>query len=374
MSIQIVREKPFEFLTRKETGEKFEEDIVKNWYIARAFVIDKLRNEAFRPDSNEHLHVVVMGDDPRMLSVVRQVALSAHYINFHEGNNEELPCNRTVITIVSTLPNIKEELQREEYLCNLPKFCKYIDKNSEVENTQSFVDIEIHVVEECPPKNENKHEYFFSKEDVDTFFDQKQYDNDILCIDTRKAEYASRMYDLGAIIDNLPAEDIHCAKRYNMALDVFQNESLKRIPKPMFKESSCTDLCKVKEMLSNIFCADCFESRRKSIQLCSGTDEKRLWETNNEALSRSEHARWIVEKLIMGYSPLNDEQRYKDECLFYDKIKKTQYRHSLKKNSKNPAHIDLCSYADLRRINPDDLKFDSFLMLAIPKILDKVKE
>ena len=47
-----------------------------------------------------------------------------------------------------------------------------------------------------------------------------------------------------------------------------------------------------------------------------------------------------------------------------------------KNNTKEDGtpHIDLCSYRELRRVNPDDMKYDCFLMLAIPKILEKVKE
>jgi hypothetical protein len=89
----------------------------------------------------------------------------------------------------------------------------------------------------------------------------------------------------------------------------------------------------------------------------------------------SEHARWIVEKLIMGYRPLNEGERYHDETLhaqFKNKEKRKKYRDSLKRNDQDPAHIDLCSYRDLRRINPDDMKYDSFLMLAIPKILKRL--
>ena len=142
-------------------------------------------------------------------------------------------------------------------------------------------------------------------------------------------------------------------------------------------ESICNNQSRVKERLSNLFCSDCFESRCLSILLCSNGDtkkERKIWEDNNRVLSRSEHARWVVEKLIMGYSPLSEEQRFKDESLFYDNKKKTLYRKALKNDSKNPSHIDLCSYADLRRVNPADLKYDSFLMLAIPIILKKVNE
>ena len=47
-----MRERPFEYLRRRENGSRFENQVVKNWYIARAFILDKLSNIAFKPNSN----------------------------------------------------------------------------------------------------------------------------------------------------------------------------------------------------------------------------------------------------------------------------------------------------------------------------------
>ena len=126
---------------------------------------------------------------------------------------------------------------------------------------------------------------------------------------------------------------------------------------------------------SNIFCSDCFESRANGVRKCKGKDiksEKKCWESLNEPLSKSEHARWVAERLIMGFRPPNLQERYRDEELFGDA--KSQYRKQLKNNAEDPVHVDICSYADLRRINPDNLKYDSILMLAIPEILRKATE
>jgi len=368
-------EKPFEHLRRMSDNTKFSDDVVKNWYIARAYVLERLREISFMPDSKEHLHVIIDGDNGRMLSVVRQVALLAHYINFDEGYEGIVPSNRTVITIVSKKSNIKEELEKEEYLCNLPKYCKFVGKNQITLHDDSYIDIELHIVEVYNKKQEERNLVYFTESDVDDYWNKEYNNEDILSIDTRKAYYTSKMYNIGEAIDNLPAEDIHCAQRYTMALSILQYNKLKEEPQPMFIKDANSELCIIKEKLSNIFCSDCFESRKGSIQQCQKKEmdkEIKIWEEQNEALSKSEHARWVVEKLIMGYSPFNAQQRFKDECLFYDKKKKNEYRKSLKRQEQNPAHIDLCSYADLRRINPDDLKYDSFLMLAIPKILEKV--
>ena len=84
---------------------------------------------------------------------------------------------------------------------------------------------------------------------------------------------------------------------------------------------------------------------------------------NIESLARCEHARWNVEKLLLGFRPLSEKEQLEDEQLFGKDRK--DYRKSLKKRG---IHIDLCSYRDLRRINPGDMKYDCFLIIAIPRI------
>lgn len=378
------RENPFKYLRRKSDDKAFETSVVKSWYIARAYVLqdEQLKNVAFTHDSNEFLHVIIPNDTPQMLYLARQIALSAHYINFREEMGENAA--RTRITIISNNPNIKQELEKEEYLCNLPKFCNYVDKEQGIENKGSYIDIEIEIANCCPTDEGNKNTIIINKESVNAFFYKyidSSDDADIFKIDTRKAVFASRMYELGGEIHNLPAEDIHCAKTYAMALDVYQHEKLKCLTDMVDSDKwSTMSLCRIKEHISNILCSDCFRSRFNCIKQCnnkSNSSLQRIWEQYNEALSRSEHARWVTEKLILGYRPLNEDERYQDEILhvqFNGKQKKKIFRDSLKRNDKDPAHIDLCSYTDLRRINPDDMKYDSFLMLAIPKILDKVGE
>lgn len=356
-------EKPFEYL-RHKNGENFSVETVNNWYVARAYVLEKLKNVAIGMGSDAHLHAIVTGDSPMMLSVVRQVALSAHYANFDEHH----PI-RTVITVVSKNPQLVEELQKEDYLCNLPLYCKLSVNGEAPKNEDSYLDIELHVMD---TQSEDNTEYaiVLSEEDVKAFLDTKNKD-DIFGIDTRKAVITDRMYALGTWIDNLPAEDIHSAKRYAMALNVFQHSLLRQPFSPLVKpkkwESNPTA---VKNGLSNIFCSDCFASRAAGVRQYAdvqGITEAEAWEACVEALSKSEHARWATDKLIMGFRPLSLKERLQDERSFGKE--KEQYRSQLKKNAQDPVHIDLCSFAELRRINPSDLKYDSFLTLAIPRIL-----
>ena len=385
-------EQPFQFLRRKhgkrDADKVFSPEIIENWYKARAYVLDKLKDVGFGSKSDEHLQVVVMDVDnkeakPLMLSIVRQVALSAHYLNYHE-DSEEASKNRTVITLVSQNPeSITKELEAEEYLCNLPKHGKGFIQRAEDNQTEEVeveVDMELEIIPEWAGE-EKPHVKIFTKNNVDEFCRSHQ---DIFSIDTRMAVYASRIYDLGTLISDMPYEDIHSAKRYSQALDAFMYIQLEKPWKLLVGEKKQGKSTAVKEALSNIFCADCFDTRKKEIELmrekdideCSDEEEKKkiskedYWEKHIKTLSKSEHARWVVEKLIMGYRPLGIEERIEDERIMGSK-KLKEHRKRLKSNPDNPAHIDLCSYADLRRIDPDNMKYDSFLMLAIPEILKK---
>ena len=83
-----------------------------------------------------------------------------------------------------------------------------------------------------------------------------------------------------------------------------------------------------------------------------------------QAMAKCEHARWNVEKLILGFSTLTPEELYEDNRRFGSS--RNSYRKELKKKA---HHIDLCSYHHLQRINPADMKYDCFLMLAMVRIL-----
>lgn len=90
----------------------------------------------------------------------------------------------------------------------------------------------------------------------------------------------------------------------------------------------------------------------------------RIVKENIASLAKCEHARWNVEKLINGFEPLTAKEQYEDNIRFGES--RNSYRKKLKKKN---HHIDLCSYQDLRRINPSDMKYDCFLMMAMVRIL-----
>lgn len=361
-------EQPFEYLRRKN-GDSFEPEIVANWYKARAFVLNKFRSVAFHPGDANHFHPIVRVDDEcgLMLSVVRQLALYAHFINYNENCVEIKDRKRTCITIVSSNPNILDIIQKEEYLCNLPKYCSLTIEDKEPRNKDSYIDIEIEIVKTCPSIS-GDFEYLITPDDVKALcdsIDPKQ----IYYIDTRRAIWTQRVYCVGAEIDNLPYEDIHDVERYSLALSIFQYREIRRSITSLMPKEVKYDTNIIKECLSNIFCSDCFETRYKAIQQYYSNSGTKIddWKSFNDALCMSEHARWVAEKLIMGYRPLNEQERHHDECLF--EKEKNQYRKQLKNSPQDPAHIDICSFADLRRTDPDSLKYDSILMLSIPAII-----
>ena len=204
-------------------------------------------------------------------------------------------------------------------------------------------------------------------------------EDEIYSIDTSMAQFADRIYGLGTVIENLPYHDIHSVERYSMALDVFLYSKMEKELGYIVDEKAWNDKDNQMDVLlglSNIFCADCFKTRYNSIKPCwenGKLTERQAWEKHFLSLSKSEHARWVVEKLILGFKPMSNNQRLIDEGYIKNKEEKKRYRKGLKSDWQSPTHIDLCSYSDLRRVDPDNMKYDSFLMLAIPNILDRVK-
>ena len=373
MKTVIARERPFEFLKYKD-GRPYSDDTVRNMYIARAFVLNLLKDVTISPDSDTHLHVMVDGDSPMMLSVVRQLSLSAHFINFVEYDIfGKLACkNRTLITLASKKEPeaVVAELQKDEYLCNLLAQCRYT-VFGKTANEGSFLDLEYEIVRDLPVAC--KDDIIVKEEDVNSFV-KASGSEDIFSIDTRKASMTSMVYELGTVIDNLPGEDIHSASRYILALDTFQYRLLGKKLRPLVNENKWSrNQLSVRNGLSNLCCSDCFDSRARGIMKYSqdhGISELRAWELNNAALTVSEHNRWVSEKLIMGFRMPGREERMAFETM--SGRQKAAFAKLLKNNASDPAHLNMCSCLDLRRSDPGNLKYDAFLLLAIPIILSKI--
>lgn len=417
---------------------------VENWYVARHYVLDILQFGRFSisPSSSKHINIIIDGVSDLMLCIARQIALVAHYPNFDETSGS----NRTVITMLfdsSFEPEIVNKVSREEYLCNLPTLCKYSVKTwngkdaiiTLEENKLSYIDIELvfidikgHKSDDYLSSNNIVEKEYIGRDDTYLLIKEetvraKLKDEDIKAISTiniKNARRTNMVYCVGGDIDNLAPDDPNTADRYSRALHYFcyqQNENdIQKQWDGFFKKdddgkpTDCIDgQIAVRNLLSNVYCSDCFESRLRSVVTQNNLkkqfqgdwfknlrcrysnyykdimsdkpydiDQKTLiWLLNKKyrqvlrivkeniaSLAMCEHARWNVEKLINGFVPLTAKEHYEDNIRFG--ASRNSYRKKLKKNT---HHIDLCSYQELRRINPSDMKYDCFLMMAMVRIL-----
>ena len=92
---------------------------------------------------------------------------------------------------------------------------------------------------------------------------------------------------------------------------------------------------------------------------------------NNElTLAISEHNRWNMEQLLMGYSPCKKEE---DALLtLYVRTNQTEAQHQTKnmlKRSAAKVHPNICDYEHLSKIDPQAKSYDIQLIHAIPRIL-----
>ncbi|MBQ0060320.1 MAG: hypothetical protein KBT15_00920 [Bacteroidales bacterium] len=95
----------------------------------------------------------------------------------------------------------------------------------------------------------------------------------------------------------------------------------------------------------------------------SSIDEiKEAIKANIEDVKVTEHNRWNVEKLLMGFRPLT-----KEECGASKQEKKV-----LRKSSQL-AHLDICSYEQLQQIDPGTIIYDASVNMALPAMIEIVR-
>lgn len=353
---------------------------IDHWYKACHFVknvLPPLDGNGIGPDSDKRVHVLFKDFSPLMLAVVRQICLVAHYPNF----DEEHDSNKTLITICADHPvNAYNTVRATKYLGHLLAYCSCRVEGEPIDSSNDRLPLDI--------------EFEFVKN-----YRADKNDDDVVVITTDEIERATAsctkafdvtmgmlvnmVYHTGAEIDNLPAYDNANIERYSTALNMFCYKIKQQLIlqkwndcAPPKADGSYHEM-DVKNKLSSIFCADCFDARIRGL---IDTREKSLAEYLQQdfdmvmkkicdaktitALAKSEHARWNVEKLIMGFQPLEMEDWYEIESCFG-----SERKDKIKKLKKKGRHIDICSCKDLRRVNPADIKYDYFLMLAMPQIM-----
>lgn len=118
---------------------------------------------------------------------------------------------------------------------------------------------------------------------------------------------------------------------------------------------------------SNIYNANAIRTKLRSIK----------WDGNNELsdntikiMAITEHNRWVVEQLLMHYSPVGKDDMSELERLNADgkKDEHKQKKNMLKRNMK---HIDICSYNRLLEVDKGVEKYDVSLSGALPYIVSR---
>ena len=310
----------------------------KERYIARKYVISLFESKDFLvigPDSSTSLHFIFEGESKLMRAAIRQVALLSHFPNFDESTE----ANKTRLTVIG-------RNESDQYLGNLLKAKDIVlDVDVEFVNPSNSKDL---------LESKDKNTFIIRESDLSAVILSKEE----MTIDLETAINVNMVYNIGVDVDYLPAFDFPNVKRYGTAINVFRHRYSDE--DKLEKWNSLSDTIK----LSNLYCADCLKVRYRWLASAKDGVTKSLSKHIN-ALALSEHSRWNVEKLILGYRPLSETERYEFSALHDSE--RDSYRK--RKRDSEKAHVDLCSYHDLKRINPKDMRYDYFLILAIPEIL-----
>lgn len=315
---------------------------------ARQILMSKV-GEWLRPElfgqNPKYLHVIIEGDAEDSIELARQVALLAHFPSFDEKHPEE---TATRITILSQTADEEWKIAFGNLLTG----------------GKDWIDVALDVQIECvDPKKTAKKRKFDNANPNRLYvkFDTAQMQN-VVCTkaeEEKRLELAKRVnsvYEASSKFEIIRADDVENVHEFDVPVKHFLKQSSKEIDR-------CWADLKQDERESSLAMADSLRVRIESLKKMGGGKSCMETLTNNlAAMSRSEHARWNVEKLINGFRPYTKDEVIEDENLTGDERTK-----NIKAKKANRIHNDLCNYSRLRRIDLNSIKYDSFLLLAMVK-------
>ena len=106
---------------------------------------------------------------------------------------------------------------------------------------------------------------------------------------------------------------------------------------------------------SNIYAANSMWTKLRSVRW---SDNRELDVSEIEALATTEHSRWNMEQLLLGYRPLTDAEQAE--------VKADIRRKNPKKGEM--AHYDICSFEVLKKIDDSSIQYDRGLSKILPMI------
>lgn len=372
---------------RKEIGNSTNKEVIKNLitdeYELKARHLFLQGECPIIPVSGEkHLHLVAVGDSPMMRAAVRQAVLLAHFPNYNDDNGK----NRTMVTwLTDDVEKLyKELMEGASGFGNLLKYCRHTKLDEEPENKDSFIDVEfcfrplsqewLGTLQQADDEQLLVMYLKGESENLGVSQEQrKEIDEASLKVeqpDLTRAKYLNMVYDMAGSYFN-EISPMHKTLVHDIQRPI--NNICKNLTEKR-REENWNELKDDKNKLSNLYCGDNFELRVDWI-LNNGKveDLKEAVKERCLELSRTEHARWNVEKLINGFRPYTPEELEAD-ALILSCDKRKELRNRLKKRAADPAHIDLCTCHDIRHRNPSSFKYDAFLVLAMPSIMEVTKK
>lgn len=375
-------------------------------------------------DSNRHVRLIIDDTDTLSLALARQAALLCHFPNF----DEETGANRTILTFMAKsasdfheLESVFREIIDSRMLGNLPDHCnvRFCAPDSEgrlqcsvVSGEDSYLDIAIEIVAAAEldidtllsqlPDTVSTHTTIMSRDILhaglkqlhqglthcllpENLPDESECERYLAEVDFTRAMLVNKVYSISTGLREINNFSSFDAADYNMSLQRLCDEITPATAIAAWDTISGPD--RIEMILSNLYCGDCIDTKLASMRLrpsdfvhdkVSGlsrlfpvpdrrrqSQARRVLEKNLVTLAKTEHARWNVEKLLLGYAPYTKEEHYADEQLI-GTARAASRRHK-KKVEKH--HIDICSHRQLMHIDPESLKYDCFLTLAIDRIL-----
>ena len=115
--------------------------------------------------------------------------------------------------------------------------------------------------------------------------------------------------------------------------------------------------------------ANSINAKLRSVKVDDTMDREnisKIMEDNLQLLIQMEHNRWNIEKLIAGYRPYTRE-----EISELPDYASKEWEAKVKSLKKKKAHIDLCSYDELKARDCNNVCYDQVLIKAIPYIITK---
>lgn len=400
----------FRNLFRKKNRDNNYDNLFNyNQLLARSIIIDSIGKNLYtaddglciEPNSEKRLHVAIYGNDDLLLHVARQIALLCHFPNFDDETGE----NRSLITFV--IPNkydLDNTVRRFQTITGkLLELGAYWDSRIvstdssqivESSNVQhSFLDFKFSFValdgiSFLDYLNLNSMNQDFINQDsvvrslIYNIYNGGAEENNL------SVYFSNRIFDISSINLSSPQKvDVRRAKLVNVIYDYSSGLNMEQgtdIEKfyPIIEEyikcswmdidSAWNELAKKERseelMLSNIFCADCFDVRLNCLSKdgINDKDISNLLKQHIGKLAKSEHARWNVEKYILGYRHYNVEEEVQ-----YGNMSDEERKQYCSEKKANGIHVDLCSYTELERRRIVDKNYDYFLILAMDKIIKK---